>query len=204
MSSHAWNMPLAALLLAASLLAAPHAARAQSLDLQLAETYYQYVPALADLGLGLVGVKSENPLGDRAIELAVAYTTQIILVNALLKNVVNEERPDGSAFNSFPSGHTATAFTGAELVRLEYGWGWGAGAYALATTVGVMRVVHQRHHWWDALAGAGIGILCANVGRWSLKPIKGLFGAGTQADLAVAPTVDPYSGTPCAALALRF
>ena len=30
------------------------------------------------------------------------------------------ERPDGSSRNSFPSGHTATAFMGAEFFRKEY------------------------------------------------------------------------------------
>lgn len=32
----------------------------------------------------------------------------------------NVLRPDGSAKNYFPSGHTATAFMGAELLRKEY------------------------------------------------------------------------------------
>ena len=197
-------MKIKALIPVLALVLVCQTAPAQSGDASLAESYYQYVPAVADLGLGLVGVKCANGLGDRAIELAVAYASEVIIVNAVLKNVVSEERPDGSAYNSFPSGHTATAFTGAELVRLEYGWGWGAGAYAVATAVGVMRVVHERHHWWDAAAGAGIGILCANIGRWSVKPIKGLFGAGTDATLSVAPAVDPYSGALCAALALKF
>lgn len=38
-----------------------------------------------------------------------------------VKSVVQRMRPDGSTANSFPSGHTATAFLGAELFNLEYG-----------------------------------------------------------------------------------
>ncbi|WP_238296257.1 hypothetical protein [Porphyromonas uenonis] len=38
-----------------------------------------------------------------------------------VKRGVQRMRPDGSTHNSFPSGHTATAFLGAELFNLEYG-----------------------------------------------------------------------------------
>jgi membrane-associated phospholipid phosphatase len=181
-------------------------ARAQRVDNRLAETWYQYAPALADIGLGLTGVQAEHGILDRSIELGCAYAAELILVNGILKNVIREERPDGSAFNSFPSGHTAFAFTGAELVRKEYGWGWGAGAYAVATCVGVARVCHKRHWWWDTVAGAGCGILCANIGGWLLEPTKRLFGIketpGVQ--LSMAPVADPFTGTVCASLSLTF
>ena len=36
-----------------------------------------------------------------------------------LKRITNVERPDGSRF-SFPSGHTALAFSGAEFLFQEY------------------------------------------------------------------------------------
>lgn len=38
-----------------------------------------------------------------------------------LKMSAKSERPDHSARNSFPSGHTATAFMGAQLLHNEYG-----------------------------------------------------------------------------------
>jgi len=149
--------------------------RAQSRDAKYVETYLQYVPVAVDLGLDFTGVKAENRFLDRTIAAATAYASLTIVVNGVLKNVVKEERPDGSSNNSFPSGHTATAFCGAELVRHEYGPWWGLGAYAMATTVGVLRVTHERHWVWDAAAGAGIGVLCANVGYWSLPGLKKLF-----------------------------
>lgn len=181
------------------------AVSAQSRDARYVETYTQYLPALADLGLGLAGVDSREGIAGRTIELGIGYATQVIVVNAILKNVVREERPDGSAFNSFPSGHTATAFTGAEFIRIEYGWGWGAGAYALATSVAAMRVYHQRHYWWDTVAGAGLGILSANVGHWMLKPAKRLFGMPMpEMEMSLAPSTDPISGTPIACFRLSF
>ena len=180
--------------------------RAQRVDNRYAETWYQYAPAVVDLGLGFTGVKAEHGILDRSIELGYAYVAEVLLVNCLLKNVVKEERPDGSAFNSFPSGHTATAFTGAELVRKEYGWGWGAGAYAVATCVGVARVCHKRHWWWDTVAGAGSGILCAVLGCWPLYPTTRLVGISEApgVQLSMAPVADPFTGTICASLSLTF
>lgn len=166
---------------------------ARSRDSRYVETYLQYVPAAMHLGLGYAGVKSCNNGWGRAFECGYAYLSDALIVNLAMKNLVEEERPDGSAFNSFPSGHTATAFTGAELVRLEYGWGWGAGAYAIAAGTGAMRVYHQRHWWWDAAAGAGIGILSANIGRWLLKPTASIF-----------PVVDPAAGLYCATFTMTF
>lgn len=153
---------------------------AQSRDAAFAETYYQYVPLAADLGLAFTGVQARDGFVDRTISLGIACVAESVIVNAILKNVVSEKRPDGTASNSFPSGHTALAFVGADLVRQQYGWGWGSGAYALAAGVGVARVYHQRHWWWDALAGAGCGILAANIGNWLLEPTKNLFGIRTS------------------------
>lgn len=179
--------------------------RAQFNEKAVADYYLQYVPVVADLGLGIAGVKSENPTLDRFIAAGIGYVSEAVIVNGL-KYTIREERPDGSARNSFPSGHTATAFLGAELVRHEYGWGWGAGAYAVATGVAVLRVYHHRHYWWDTLAGAGCGILSANIGYWLLNPARRLFGMEIpeNVDMSFTPVYDPLSGTVGTALALRF
>lgn len=172
------------------------------------ETYFQYLPAVCDFGLGLVTVPTQTTLVERMIKLATSYVSCAILTQ-VPKHLIKEERPDGWDFKSFPSGHTATAFTGAELIRQDYGWGWGMGAYAVATGVGVMRCIHQRHWWWDVLAGAGVGILSGNIGRWTLEPIENLFNyhphAGQpQANLAISTYPDPYSGTLMAGFRLTF
>jgi membrane-associated phospholipid phosphatase len=75
-----------------------------------------------------------------------------------LKYAVEEERPNGKD-GSFPSGHTAVTFAGAEFIRKQYGWGWGAPAYAAAGFVGWSRVATDDHWWHDVLAGAAIGVL---------------------------------------------
>jgi len=76
-----------------------------------------------------------------------------------LKYTVKEERPNGEDDSSFPSGHTAITFAGAEFIRKEYGWAWGAPAYAAAAFVGWSRVATDDHWGHDVAAGAAIGIL---------------------------------------------
>ena len=78
-------------------------------------------------------------------------------------------RPDGSACNSFPSGHTFVAFTGAEIIRREYGkeYPWIAVAgYTVAVLVGAMRIYNNRHWAGDVLAGAGLGMLSVTLTYW--------------------------------------
>ena len=111
-----------------------------------------------------------------------------VLTNAL-KYTVCEMRPDGSARNSFPSGHSATAFMGAELVRLEYG-GWaGAGSYSVASATAALRVYNNRHWFNDLLGGAAIGILSANVGYWLLPLERRLLDQWFGWDIDVTPAV---------------
>jgi undecaprenyl-diphosphatase len=72
--------------------------------------------------------------------------------------------PDERIFhNSFPSGHTTTAFALAFWVflltyRTRYRW-WGYGALLLAGLVGLSRVYRGVHYPSDVLAGAVIGVL---------------------------------------------
>lgn len=190
---------------------AGHPLRAQFNEHAVADYYLQYVPLAAGVGLGWTGVKAQDPGWDRILVAGMGFVAEGVMVNAI-KYTVREERPDGSARNSFPSGHSATAFLGAEIVRREYGWGWGAGAYAVAGSVAALRVYHHRHYWWDTVAGAGCGILSANIGYWLLGPAhKTMRGIGLERsasssgpELALAPMFDPCTGAVGPALALRF
>jgi len=65
---------------------------------------------------------------------ATAYALTAIFVNTT-KYTVRHHRPDTSTHNSFPSGHTATVFTGVEILYQEYKHydPWiGIGGYAVA------------------------------------------------------------------------
>lgn len=149
------------------------------------DDYVQYVPVAFYLTLDYMGLKAKHSFGERVAVAAVTY----IAVTALsqgLKYAVREPRPDTGTRNSFPSGHTMTAFAGAELVRSEYGWGVGMGAYALAATVGFMRMYNGRHWFNDVLAGAGLGILSARIGYWMLPLNRHIFRIPRKGQAMVA------------------
>lgn len=74
-----------------------------------ADDYSQYAPMAAVYGLNLCGVEGKHRIVDRSVILAMSYATMGILVNSM-KFAFREKRPDSGARNSFPSGHTATAF----------------------------------------------------------------------------------------------
>jgi membrane-associated phospholipid phosphatase len=96
-----------------------------------------------------------------------------------LKYSVGESRPDTGQKNSFPSGHTAQAFTAATFLSREYGHKsiWiTIGAYTVASTVGVFRILNNRHWISDVLVGAGIGILSTNLVYLTHKNRRGKSG----------------------------
>ncbi len=102
-------------------------------------------------------------------------------ITGLLKGVLGRARPDmfpdtrpsdfspTSGFTvagrqSFPSGHTTTAFAAAAAVTSEvnrnwpkYTWYVGPVMYGGATLVGLSRMYHNRHWASDVALGAGIG-----------------------------------------------
>lgn len=168
------------------------------------DDYLQYVPLGAVYGLSLLGADAKHGYVDRTLELATSYVALGLMVNAI-KYTVREPRPDGSARNSFPSGHTATTFMGAELVRIEYGddspW-YSVGAYTIAAAVGVLRVYNERHWFTDVFAGAGIGILSARIGYWMLPYTRKAMHRLTGCDAFVYPAVS-YEGASLG-VAMRF
>ena len=168
------------------------------------DDYLQYVPLGSIYGLSLLGAEAKNNYIDRTLELATSYVALGIMVNAV-KYTVREPRPDGSANNSFPSGHTATTFMGAELVRIEYGDNspWiSVGAYTIATAVGVLRVYNNRHWFTDVFAGAGIGILSARIGYWLLPYTRKAMHRLTGHDAFVYPSVSSEGAS--LGIAMRF
>ncbi|MCM1482957.1 MAG: phosphatase PAP2 family protein [Muribaculaceae bacterium] len=132
-----------------------------------ADDHIQYLPVISYLGLGALGVNCKHSFKERFAAGATAYLAMGIMVNAT-KYAIREKRPDSDARNSFPSGHTATVFMGAELIRQEYGLGISIGAYAIATGVAFLRIYNDRHWLNDVIAGAGFGILSARIGYWML------------------------------------
>lgn len=138
------------------------------------DDYIQYLTPALYLGLGLCKVPSRYDFVDRLLAGTTAYLMMAIVTNTT-KYAVREMRPDSSTRNSFPSGHSATVFTGAELMRITYGNYVGIAGYAVACTVGFMRMYNNRHWYNDILTGAGIGILSARAAYWLLPLERKLF-----------------------------
>jgi len=87
-----------------------------------------------------------------------AYGTTLATTYTL-KYTVKEKRPDSENRDSFPSGHTASAFGGASFIHLRYGWEAAIVPYIAAIYTGYSRVASNKHFTHDVLAGATIGIL---------------------------------------------
>ncbi len=157
-----------------------------------ADDYIQYLPALTYLTFGSIGIKSKHPLKECIAVEVTAYITMAALTN-IGKYSFKERRPDSNARNSFPSGHTATVFTGAELMREEYGLGIGVGAYSVAIGVAFLRLYNNRHWLNDVIAGAGVGILSARIGYWMLPLYQRWFKwNNTPAEIVlISPAYDP-------------
>lgn len=128
----------------------------------------QFVPIAAPLVLNLAGLESEHDFGQIALMSATASLIGLAAVESA-KLFYHAERPDGSAYTSFPSGHTFMAFTGADILRREYGrrypWLPYVG-YGVAAVVGAMRVYNSRHWPSDVLAGAGVALLSVSFTYW--------------------------------------
>ncbi len=75
------------------------------------------------------------------------------------KALVDSERPNGLDNDSFPSGHAATAFSGAGFLHRRYGWKYGLPAYLVATSVAISRVENNHHRIVDVAAGSLIALL---------------------------------------------
>jgi len=142
------------------------------------DNYLMFAPTLSVYALNAAGIHGAHNFKDRTIILLMAN----VIANGTVFSVKgwsHEMRPDGSDHASFPSGHTAEAFAGAEFMRLEYKdvspW-YGIAGYAMATATGVLRMYNDKHWLSDVVAGAGVGIASTRIAYWLYPKIQGLFG----------------------------
>ena len=133
-----------------------------------ADDYLKFGPLVSVYALNLAGIKGRHNLVDRSV----IYAMSGILSSAIvfkLKQTTHQLRPDASAYNSFPSGHTSFAFAGAEFMNQEFGWRspwYSVAGYTMATGTALLRVMNNRHWVGDVIAGAGIGILSTKFSYW--------------------------------------
>lgn len=132
------------------------------------DDYLALAPSAAVYGLNVLGVKGKHNFKDRTIIIGTSYTMLLPVVLGT-KKLTGIQRPDGSEYTSFPSGHTAFSFASAEFIRQEYKhkslW-YGVAGYTLATATAGLRIYNNKHWLADIAAGAGLGILSTQAAYW--------------------------------------
>ena len=141
------------------------------------DNYLQYSPIAFAYVLDALGYKSKTDIKNRT---AILIKGELLMTGIVysLKKLTHQLRPDNSANNSFPSGHTAQAFAAATFLSEEYKnkFKWMPYvAYGMASSVGVLRMANNKHYISDVLVGAGLGILSMKMSylshqyKWNKK-----------------------------------
>lgn len=161
-----------------------------------ADDFLVFVP-VAQIYLGKsFGFKPKNDFQHQTINIAIA-NVMTYSVTKILKVTFKEQRPDQSDNESFPSGHTAVAFTNASLLFYEYKdsnlW-YASSGFLFAAATGVLRIANNKHYTSDVLAGAGIGLASGLiVSYWN--PFKSMtFGKKNKTTALVYPQIGNQIG----------
>lgn len=129
------------------------------------DDYLIFAPYLELAALNLFKIKCRNDFINTGLLIIKSELIMTAIVFPI-KNLSHIQRPDSSDYLSFPSGHTAQAFVAASIVHKEYRYKsqwYGIGAYTIAASVGLFRMVNNKHWESDVFVGAGIGILSAHI-----------------------------------------
>jgi membrane-associated phospholipid phosphatase len=161
------------------------------------DNYLVYAPVVLNYGLDWIpGITAKHNFRDRTLILATSHLLTYGVVTTM-KSQISVVRPRGWYDDSFPSGHTAVAFTGAHVLFKEYkdesAW-IGVGGYAIATATSAFRVINRAHWVSDVVTGAGIGILSAEIGYMMLPVWHSLFGIHDDGrQMMITPSVNTQS-----------
>ena len=101
-----------------------------------------------------VAWRKKDRVGQRRFAYSMAAT---IASTYALKKTVDKNRPNGDD-EAFPSGHAATAFSGASFIHRRYGWKKAVPWYVASAYVGWTRVDADEHDEVDVLGGAALAI----------------------------------------------
>lgn len=157
--------------------------------IQHADDYTQFAPIAIVYGINFAGVKGNNSIGDITVLSLSSFLISTAMVRPL-KQLTSVERPDGSNNHSFPSGHTSTAFASAQLMYREYRGKnqlLSLAGYPLAVYTALYRTVNGKHWFGDVMAGAGIGILSAELAYYLLPHMKNIFKKLSKSNVVAYP-----------------
>lgn len=137
------------------------------------DTYLQWAPSLSVYVLDAFKVQTRHTFRQHLL----IDAGSILMTGGggfILRKV--SERMDGFELKGtqFPSGHTANAFRGAEILRQELKHShpvWSFSGYLVAGAVGFMRIQGRQHQLSEVIAGAGLGMLSTKLTYWALGRI---------------------------------
>ncbi len=95
-----------------------------------------------------------------------------------LKFATHRLRPDGSDYQSFPSGHAAVTFATATVIERHLGWKKSVLAYVIASYVAASRLHDNKHYLSDVIFGAAVGSIAGRTvvhhaaDYWSFSPVN--------------------------------
>ena len=117
-------------------------------------------------GLGVATLSYGVLAGDQRArhiggDLVVSFVATTAIVGGL-KHAIDRKRPNGGAY-SFPSGHTAGAFSSVPVIWNHLGAEAGVSFSVLATMTGLARMEENKHFLSDVVAGAALGIVVGRV-----------------------------------------
>jgi hypothetical protein len=126
------------------------------------DDYFMYAPSALNI-LATVLDKKENNLKQLS-DIVIAELGMYVTMKSL-KKITKTRRPNGGG-QSFPSGHTTQAFTGATLLFHHYKdkniWLANSG-FLFAIATGTFRVINNEHWASDVVFGSGLGMLVGTL-----------------------------------------
>ena len=140
--------------------------------------YYGGTPEQVAVSLGTYafGRLFDKPkVSHLGMDLLRAQAISELLVQPI-KFATHRQRPDGSNFQSFPSGHAAATFAAATVIGRHLGWQKAALVYGIASYVAASRLHDNVHYLSDVVFGAAVGSIAGRTvtehGRetWAFTP----------------------------------
>ena len=188
----------------------------QKLAFAYSSTLHKISTASCVVGMLTPGILAFTTDSSEWLTISLMYAEAFLLANGikeLTKTFVARPRPymyfegypqkkidEGDWDDSFFSGHTTLAFTGAAFTSYVFAkynpdspWRFAvaAGSYALAAATGIMRVAGGNHFVTDVLVGAAVGTACGILVPWLHTKI-----AGTQSSAQSSAAVNTSRGFP--------
>jgi membrane-associated phospholipid phosphatase len=140
-----------------------------------ADDYLQWVPSASIYLMDAFKVKTKHSFTEHLL-----IDAGSIIITGGAGYVMRKISGNIEVYNThgtwFPSGHTANAFRGAEIVFQELKDSHRVlsySGYLVASVVGVLRIYNKQHLLSEVLAGAGLGMLSTKLTYLVFDKVKG-------------------------------